>query len=433
MNARPEHRNSSDFLGSILFALGRPQINQNAYLPVLLAPYNPEVATHRQSPAFFYAFGFLFILAVSLRSLGYYFIEGHGLRWVASALLATFGLLYSTERLISRRFPVYLHMYLAIQTVLALVILLLPPQHFFSAGLGLVLSGQAVLLLPGRQAYAWIGAFIGVMLFGLVWGQGLLNGLTLGLLFIGGYLFTGAYAGAVGRATAAQHRSEALLSDLQEAHGQLQLYAVQAEHLAVVEERQRMARDLHDSAIQALYGLVLSAEGAARKLAEGEVAVVRERLQEIRRTAQAALREMRSLIFELRPPDLEKEGLVAALRARLESVEDRAGVRTALEVVGDGRLPHDVEAGLYRVVQEALNNALKHSGATHVTVSLKIESEAVALEVADDGIGFDPQAAHTGGGLGLRGLVERAQELGGKLSLQSGPGQGTRIRLEVPK
>ena len=380
------------------------------------------MATLRQSPVLFYAFGALFILAVAARSLGFYFAEEHPLRWIAAALLSGFALLFATERWISKRLSRYLHAYLGIQTLLALVILLLPPQLFFSAVLGLVLSGQAVLLLPGRQAYAWIGAFIGVMLFGLVQGQGLLNGLTLGLLFIGGYLFTGAYAGAVGRATAAQHRSEALLSDLQEAHEQLRRYAAQVEQMAVVEERQRMARDLHDSAIQALYGLVLSSEGAARKLAEGKVGLVGERLQDIRRTAHAALQEMRSLIFELRPPDLEKEGLVAALRSRLEAVEDRAGVRTALEVEGDGRLSHDLEAGLYRLVQEALNNALKHSGAEQVTVSLKIGPEQVALEVADDGIGFDPQAAQSGGGLGLRGMVERAQELGGKLSLQSEPG-----------
>jgi signal transduction histidine kinase len=391
------------------------------------------MSTVQRSSALFYTFGFLFILAVSVRSLGFYFIEGHGLRWIALAFLAGFAILYSTERRISRWFAGYLHVYFAIQTGLALVILLLPPQHFISAGLGLVLSAQAVLLLPGRQAYGWIGAFIGVMLFGLVWGQGLLNGLTLGLLFIGGYLFTGAYAGAVGRATAAQHRSEALLSDLQEAHEQLRMYAAQAEKLAVVEERQRLARDLHDSAIQALYGLVLSAEGAGRKLAEGQVGLVGERLREIRQTAHSALHEMRSLIFELRPPDLEKEGLVAALRGRLESVEDRAGVRTSLKVEGDGRLPHSLEAGVYRVVQEALNNALKHSGAEQVTVTLKIGPEQVELEVADDGIGFDTLASQSGGGLGLRGMHERAAELGGRLSLQSTPSQGTRVRLEVPK
>ena len=391
------------------------------------------MSTVRLDPRLYYAFGLLFILAFGVRSLGSYFLGRHELRWVAAGLIATFALFYATERTISKRFGLYIHLYMVIQTGLTLLIMLLPPHQFFSAGLGLVLSGQAVFLLPGRQAYAWIGALSGVMLFGLVRGQGMFDGLSLGLLYVSGYLFAGAYAGVIARATAAQQRSEALLTDLQEAHEQLRMYAAQAEHLAVVEERQRMARDLHDSAIQALYGLVLSAEGAARRLAEGKVGLVGERLHEIRRTAQAALHETRSLIFELRPPDLEKEGLVAALRARLVSVEDRAGLHTALEVEGDGRLPHDLEAGIYRVVQEALNNALKHSGAEQVTVSLRIGPEQVALEVADDGIGFDSQAAQAGGGLGLRGMYERAAELGGKLSLQSGPGQGTRLRLEVPK
>lgn len=408
------------------------RINQTAYSQ-LRAPYNSGMSTVRQDPRLYYAFGLLFILAVSVRSLVFYFLGRHELRWVAAGLLATFALFYATERLISKRFGWYIHLYLVIQTGLALLIMLLPPNHFFSAGLGLVLSGQAVLLLPGRQAYGWIGAFTGVMLFGLVHGQGLLNGLTLGLLYVGGYLFTGAYAGAIGKATASQERSEALLSDLQEAHEQLRIYAAAAEQLAVVEERQRLARDLHDSAIQSLYGLVLSAEGAARKLAEGQVAIVGERLQAIRQTAHSALQEMRSLVFELRPPDLEKVGLVAALRSRLKSVEDRAGVLTTLDVEGDGRLPQLLEAGLYRIVQEALNNALRHSGAEKVSVSLKIGSEEVALEVADDGIGFDLQAERSGGGLGLRGMAERAQDLGGKLSLKSKPGQGTRVRLEVPK
>jgi signal transduction histidine kinase len=375
----------------------------------------------------------LFIAAVAARALGYYFLETHPLRWIAAGLLGTFGLLYATERWVSARVTGYLHGYFAVQTLLALIILLLPPHHFFSAGLGLVLSGQAVLWLPGRQAYAWIGAFIGMMLFGLVQGQGLLDGLTLGLLFIGGYLFTGAYAGAVAQATDAQRRTEAVLADLQEAHAQLQLYAAQAEALAVMEERQRIARELHDSAVQALYGLVLSAEGAVRKMAEGEVRLVGERLHQIRDIARAALNEMRSLIFELRPPELEKQGLVAALRSRLAAVEERGGVRTALKVEGDGRLPQPMEAGLYRVVQEALNNALKHSGAEQVTVKLAIGLETVAVEVIDDGIGFDPSAGEGIGGVGLRGMGERAAELAGRLRVESTPGEGTRIRLEVPR
>jgi len=391
------------------------------------------MATVRQAPMFYYTFGLLFILAVAVRLLGFYFIEQHDLRWVAAAILAVFTLLYATERVVSGWIAAYLHLYLALQTGLALLIMLLPPNHFFSAGLGLVLSAQAVLLLPGRQAYAWIGAITGVMLFGLVRGQGLLSGLSLGLLYVAGYLFTGAYAAAVGKATASQERSAALLSDLQEAHEQLRSYSAQAEQIAVFDERHRLARDLHDSVVQALYGLVLSAEGAARKLAEGQVDLVGERLMDIRHTAQSALREMRILIFELRPPDVAREGLVAALRTRLDAVETRAGMKASLLVEGVEALPAELEAGLYQVVQEALNNVLKHSGAENVMISLRVEPSAVELEVADDGVGFNPSTVEAMGGLGLRGLHERAARMGGRLSLQSQPNRGTRIRLEVPQ
>jgi len=388
------------------------------------------MATVRQNPVLYYALGFLFILAISVRALGFYFIEQHELRWVAVAILVAFTLLYWTERGVSQRFGAYLHLCLALQTALALSLLLLPPYHFFAAGLGIVLSAQAVMLLPRRQAYGWIGAITGALIFGLVRGHGLLDGLSLGLLYVVAFLFTGAYAAAVAAATASQERTAALLSDLQKAHDQLRAFANQAEQLAVVEERQRLARDLHDSVIQGLYGLILSAEGASRKLAEGQVGLVTERLHDIRQTAQSALDEMRSLIFELRPPDLQKEGLVAALRARLETVEARAGLQTELDVEGEGRLSHRLEAGLYWVVQEALNNALRHSAADKVVVSLRLRPKAVELEVIDNGVGFDPSAR---GGLGLRGMYERAEQLGGKLDFYCEPGQGTRVRLEVPQ
>jgi signal transduction histidine kinase len=392
------------------------------------------VATVRKAPRLYYAFGLLFIVAVAVRLLGFYFFaQKHELRWVAAALVGAFTLLYATERYIARWFPAYIHLYLVLQNGLALLLMLLPPSHFFAAGLGLVLSAQAVLLLPGRQAYAWIGAITGVMLFGLVRGQGLFNGLTLGLLYVAGYLLTGAYAAAVGKATGSQERSEALLADLQEAHEHLRAYAAQAEQVAVVEERQRLARDLHDSVIQALYGMVLSAESAARKLAEGQFELVGERLKDIRRTAQTALREMRILIFELRPPELSREGLVAALRTRLDAVEARAGMKTSLLVEGDGTLSAELEAGLYQVVQEALNNMLKHSGAQNVAVSLRVDPSKVELEVSDDGVGFNPSTVEAMGGLGLRGLRERAERMGGRLSLQTQPNRGTRITLEVPR
>lgn len=390
------------------------------------------MATVRQYPLVYYAFGFLFILAVAARLFGFYFGEGHPLRWAAAGLVALFYVLYTTERLVSERFPRYLHLYLAVQTLIGLAILLLPPHHHFSAGLGLVLSAQAVLLLPPRQSYAWIAAFTAVFMAGLIYGNGLLNGLSLGMLYVVGYLFTAAYADVVRHASTAQERSESLFQELKSAHSQLQRYAERAEELAVVEERHRLARDLHDSVVQSIYGLVLSAEAAIRRLAEGQDQLATEQLLGIRHSAQSALSEMRYLVFELRPPDLEQEGLVAALRARLESVEVRAGIETSFELEGNGRLPLQIEAGLYRVAQEALNNALKHAGADRVGLLLRVTRERVELEVTDNGCGFAVDAAGKRGGLGLRGMRERAEQLGGTLAIDSTAGAGTRVRLVLP-
>ncbi len=207
----------------------------------------------------------------------------------------------------------------------------------------------------------------------------------------------------------------------------------QAQRLAVVEERQRLARELHDSVTQALYGTTLYAEAAARQLATGDVELVADHLRELRDTAQEALREMRLLIFELRPSILDSEGLVTALRARLEAVEERAGLEVLLQVEGQGTVPPEIEEGLYRIAQEALNNALKHACAGRVSVSLDRGEEMVVLEIVDDGAGFDPSTAVEGGGLGLDGMIERAAKMGGELTLDSEPGAGTRVRVEVPR
>lgn len=205
----------------------------------------------------------------------------------------------------------------------------------------------------------------------------------------------------------------------------------QAQQLAVVQERNRLARDLHDAVTQALYGVTLYAEAAARQLASGQKSMATNHLGEIRGIAQEALREMRLLIFELRPPILQREGLAAALQARLEAVEGRAGLETEFKMDGHGWLSPEIEEGLYRVAQEALNNALKHAHAGNVTVCLHQNQRDVVLVIADDGIGFDPTTARAGGGFGLRGMQERAARLGGKLTIQSSIGEGTKVKVEV--
>jgi signal transduction histidine kinase len=210
----------------------------------------------------------------------------------------------------------------------------------------------------------------------------------------------------------------------------------QEERLAVVEERQRLARDLHDSVTQSLYSVTLYAEATARLLGAGDLEVATHYLGELRDTAQEALRETRLLIFELRPSVLEKEGLTVALEARLEAVEARGGLKTEMRVDGDEPLPFALEEELYRIAQEALNNIIKHAKAHNVSVHLEQTRQSeklvrVRLSVQDDGDGFDPAAGRDKGGLGLRGMEERIQRFGGTLSIESAPGAGTKVQAEV--
>ncbi len=207
----------------------------------------------------------------------------------------------------------------------------------------------------------------------------------------------------------------------------------QAEQAAILEERQRLARELHDSVTQALYGVTMFAEASSRLLTAGKIDMATDHLNELRGTAQEALQEMRLLLFELRPPLLEEEGLAAALQTRLEAVERRSGLETELKVEGEenSQLPPKIEDGLYRIAQEALNNALKHAQARHIRVSLRQEPQKVTLEICDDGRGFDLAAVRDRAGMGLRGMEERVAQLGAHLTIDSQPDQGTKIKVEV--
>lgn len=206
----------------------------------------------------------------------------------------------------------------------------------------------------------------------------------------------------------------------------------QAKQVAVLEERNRLARELHDSVTQTLYGMTLYAQAAVGQLSLGNLEQVAENLREIQDTSQEVLAEMRLLIHELRPPMLAQDGLDAALQARLLAVEGRAGLKTGLKSDLEGRLPVAVEEGLYRIALEALNNVVKHARARAVTVCLSRHENIILLEIEDDGAGFDPQAVKARGGLGLPTMQERAAALGGKLSVWSKPGEGTRLAVEVP-
>ncbi len=205
-----------------------------------------------------------------------------------------------------------------------------------------------------------------------------------------------------------------------------------AQHAIVLEERQQLARDLHDSVTQSLYGLASLTEAGKMRLEAGEIAASVHLLTRIGQTARQAIREMRLFLHQLRPTVLEQEGLVNAIELRLAAVEGRSDVRATLEADENIQLPLEVETALYHISQEALNNALKHAAASVVAVRLARVGNSVMLEICDDGRGFDPGLV-TGGGMGLDSMRSRATSIGAVFGIQSTPGEGTcvKVLLEV--
>lgn len=204
-----------------------------------------------------------------------------------------------------------------------------------------------------------------------------------------------------------------------------------SQQLAVLKERQRLARELHDSVTQTLYSIKLYTDATRMALSTGQTQTVAENLEELRILAREAMLDMRMLIFELHPPKLEKEGLASALQARLEAVEARSGFQINFFVEDERQLPSFLEEELYRIVQEALNNVVKNAKAQEVTVHLWYEKDRFIMEVQDDGLGFDLEAARQSGGLGLQSIEERTQRIGGQLTIDSIVGKGTKLRVEV--
>jgi signal transduction histidine kinase len=204
--------------------------------------------------------------------------------------------------------------------------------------------------------------------------------------------------------------------------------------LSVAEERTRLARELHDSLTQTLFSLSLATESAAALAGPQTDPRLSEQLDRTRELARAALAETRSLVNTLRPPDLDAEGLAVALRKRVELLRRVHHVAIGLTLRGPGRLPdRTLQREVLRVATEALSNALQHAAASRIEVTLETGGDLLRLTVADDGVGFDlPATARASRRLGLGSMRERAEALGGVLHIDTAPGAGTRVTLEVP-
>ena len=199
------------------------------------------------------------------------------------------------------------------------------------------------------------------------------------------------------------------------------------------EERRRLARELHDEIGQALSSIMLDLARAIDGLPPGEVEA-RERLSQSRAIAAQTLTELRKVIYDLRPEVLDQLGLIPAIRSYAKSHLEARSIRVQLIFRGvKGRLPSRTETTLFRVIQEAITNVIRHAQATSVTVRIALTDSLVTASVEDDGKGFEVDAAFAmPESWGLRGIRERATAVGGKLSIDSRPGHGTTVRFEIP-
>ena len=358
-------------------------------------------------------------------------IYEQGGRWeIAAGLLLTFGILQTWGSQVGVQ-GWQSHLYLAVQTSMVAGLLALESSNTVFAFIFYVLSPQAMLLSPQRWGMLWIGVHLlvsgGFYLHTYGWPDALVS-LSL---YAAGIFFFGIFGHAVVRVDAARKQSQALLGELQEAHRQLQTYADRVQELAIAEERNRMAREMHDTLGHRLTVAAVQLEGAQRLIpqdperAAGMVGVVREQVSE-------ALSELRRTVATLRAPLEEDLQLRRALQRLVRHFEEATGITVHL-MLPDERpeLPDTYRVALYRAAQEALTNVQRHAQAGEVWFQLTLQEGRITLLVGDNGVGPTTRTP-SNSGFGLHGLRERAARLGGEMHLDARPGGGTQLRFSLP-
>jgi signal transduction histidine kinase len=332
-------------------------------------------------------------------------------------------------------------LYLGLQSLLVIGLILIPPHYDYFPLLFIPLSLSAVDLLGRRFGFMWITAFVLVMLWQYVYAAGFPNqiravdestGLVMTLLYGFFNFLVGQIAYIRQQAETTRQRNQHMLTDLQVAHRQLQDHAAQLEELAAAQERSRLARELHDSVTQTVFSMTLAVQTAQVLLAK-DVSQVAAQLDRVVELARNASREIQTIVKQLRPASIAAEGLPAALRAYLAERQARDGLIAHLDVKGEAQWPENVTLGLYRIVQEAVNNVIKHAGTREVTIRLNLDDRPACIEVVDHGAGFAAnEVAPQRGHMGLASMAERARELGWAMTIDSIPGQGTCVKVQEP-
>lgn len=373
----------------------------------------------------YYLASSLYFGAVFLRSLILY--QDSPVLGRVLGLLLVWMVLSASETFISRKWAAYFPLYLVLQTVLVFILLKTPGSPDFFAALLSILSMQVMRRLDPRIGMLWI--ILSALITGLLLAEVYQNEtVALVLIYTAGTIFFGAYSLAIRRAQAARLKNQELGRDLEQANLQLQELSSQLGQLAVARERNRLARDLHDSVTQTVFSMTLSTQ-SARLLLDRDPPQANTQLERLNELARSALSEMQVLISELKPGAATPQGLASALRRHLAGSRFPENLSISLDVDADQPLEPAEEQALLRIAQEALNNIVKHAQASQVHIRLHL-AEPRWMEIEDDGAGFDLPQARRSGRVGLASMQERAAEIGWSLQIISSPGAGACIRVE---
>lgn len=326
--------------------------------------------------------------------------------------------------------------YFGIQGVIVFGIGYLTPYITLPLGLFAILAGQAV----GYDLTLWQrGAFISVYMLFMTLLIGAVEEIERAMLpplLAGSFAFILMAVAVVTfyrRQIQARDQAEAAVAELKDAHDQLRVYAERVEDLTLMNERQRMARELHDTLAQGLAGLILQLEAVEAHLMNGRTARAQEIVQHAMVRARTALADSRRTIDHLRSDEPAIDDFGAALRAEVARFSAATGLACQLDLGDLPRLPESVQDHALRAVTESLANVARHARATQVWVRVAHDDDALTLDIRDDGVGFDPAALRSRHGhYGLLGLNERAQLTGGVLDITSAPGAGTKVWLRLP-
>lgn len=346
--------------------------------------------------------------------------------------LSMYLLLLLSEPWIISRNLIFLHITNFLQAGIGLW-LLLAVGKFDSFSLLLIIPcAQSILNLSRKTAFIWIGSLCAIDVAALLYQFPINESVGYVILYPAATFFICGFCYMALQAEEAQNRSEALMADLQKANQRLQAYSAQVQELAAAEERNRLARELHDSVTQIIFGLTLSAQ-AAKLLIKRDPARASAELDHIQTLAQSALSEMRALIQQLHPQPVAEKGLATALRRLAAERQVNDGLTVEVKIEGSADLPAHIQEELYRIAQEGLHNIAKHARTDRAAVCLGLEGGGrVTMEIEDAGVGFDLAKVRVEPGhLGLTSMKERIEALGGSLMIDSHPGKGTRLLIEL--